>query len=189
MNSPINFDDKDYYKTTPWNLNNLPSAHGSLLSKIETPINGINVPWLYLGMLFSSFCWHIEDNYLYSINYSHFGEIKQWYGIPGTAARLFEKTNKDFLLESFKGAPDLLHYMITQISISRLLSNNVPVYKASQEAGTFIVTFPKAYHAGFSYGFNCGEAVNFAPSDWLKFGEEAEENYRLVARPSVFRYI
>lgn len=38
----------------------------------------------------------------------------------------------------------------------------VPVCRLQQLPGQFVVTFPKAYHAGFSYGFNCGEAVNFA---------------------------
>ena len=41
-------------------------------------IDGINKPWLYLGMLFSSFCWHREDIYLASINYLHLGAAKQW---------------------------------------------------------------------------------------------------------------
>lgn len=35
--------------------------------------------------------------------------------------------------------------------------------------------------------FNCGEAVNFATSDWLRAGGEAEERYRSFARESVFR--
>jgi len=34
-------------------------------------LSGIVAPWLYFGMLYSSFCWHNEDNYLYSINYMH----------------------------------------------------------------------------------------------------------------------
>ena len=59
-------------------LVNIASSEGSLLSHLRVRINGVNVPWLYVGMLFSSFCWHNEDNYLYSINYSHFGEGKQW---------------------------------------------------------------------------------------------------------------
>jgi histone demethylase JARID1 len=33
--------------------------------------------------------------------------------------------------------------------------------------GEFIFTFPKAYHAGFSHGFNCGEAVNLVTFEWI----------------------
>lgn len=82
---------KEYYARSGWNLINLPSHKSSLLKFIKSPINGVNVPWLYIGMLFATFCWHNEDNYLYSINYSHFGEVKQWYGVPGAEAKNFEK--------------------------------------------------------------------------------------------------
>ena len=34
---------------------------------------------------------HNEDNYLFSINYSHLGASKQWYGVPGSEAKNFEK--------------------------------------------------------------------------------------------------
>lgn len=35
------------------------------------------------------------------------------------------------------------------------------------EKGQFIATFGGAYHAGFNYGFNIAEAVNFATPLWL----------------------
>jgi histone demethylase JARID1 len=44
--------------------------------------------------------------------------------------------------------------------------------------GSFIVTFPDAYHAGFNSGFNVAEAVNFAAPDWLPFGSSSVVRYR-----------
>lgn len=58
-----------------------------------------------------------------------------------------------------------------------LKSEGVPVYRASQCCGEFIVTFPRAYHAGFSCGFKCVEAVNVAPVDWLEHGQGVVEVY------------
>ena len=64
----------------------------------------------------------------------------------------------------------------------------MPVYKACQEPGQFIVTFPQAYHCGFSYGFNCGEAVNFATDDWIAHGALSVHNYRVQFKPEVFSF-
>ena len=69
-------DEEDEYSRHPWNLNVMPTQPGSLLRHLEEvrrgeQLSGITAPWLYFGMLFSSFCWHNEDNYLYSINYMH----------------------------------------------------------------------------------------------------------------------
>ena len=45
------------YVKSGWNLNNFPRLAGSVLSYESSDISGVLVPWLYIGMCFSSFCW------------------------------------------------------------------------------------------------------------------------------------
>ncbi|KAG9155590.1 hypothetical protein Leryth_021197 [Lithospermum erythrorhizon] len=45
------------YVKSGWNLNNFPRLPGSVLSYESSDISGVLVPWLYIGMCFSSFCW------------------------------------------------------------------------------------------------------------------------------------
>ena len=51
-----------------------------------------------------------------------------------------------------------------------------------------MVTFPQAFHGGFSYGFNCGEAVNFATPDWVQHARVANERYRRSGRLAVISH-
>lgn len=37
-----------------------------MLRHVDDNIPGVMVPWVYMGMLFSSFAWHIEDHMFYS---------------------------------------------------------------------------------------------------------------------------
>ncbi|CAL2258631.1 unnamed protein product [Prunus armeniaca] len=144
---------------------------------------------LYIGMIFSMFAWHVEDHYLYSINYHHCGASKTWYGIPGQAALQFERVVKEHVYthdiistDGEDGAFDVLLGKTTLFPPNILLEHDVPVYKAVQKPGEFVVTFPRAYHAGFSHGFNCGEAVNFAIGDWFPLGAIASRRYALLNR-------
>ncbi|CAM0957207.1 unnamed protein product [Alopecurus aequalis] len=161
-----------------WNLNKLRRLPGSVLSFETEDISGVVVPWLYVGMCFSSFCWHVEDHFLYSLNYMHFGEHKVWYGVPGDNAVKLEEAMRRNLPRLFEEQPDLLHELVTQLSPSVLKSEGMPVYRVVQNPGEFVLTLPRAYHSGFNCGFNCAEAVNVAPVDWLPHGQCAVELYR-----------
>eukprot|EP01117_Protostelium_nocturnum_P012549 TRINITY_DN4622_c0_g1_i4.p1 TRINITY_DN4622_c0_g1~~TRINITY_DN4622_c0_g1_i4.p1 ORF type:complete len:583 (+),score=168.82 TRINITY_DN4622_c0_g1_i4:350-2098(+) len=173
-------------RTSQWNMNLFPKAKGSLLSYLPEDILGVSVPMMYMGMLFSSFCWHVEDNYLYSINYMHHGASKTWYGIPESACDKFESAMKKALPDLFEKTPNLLFLLITMFPPSMLVAENIPVCHTVQKAGEIMVTFPKGYHAGFSHGFNCGESTNFALEDWLPYGRQSINTYRNYNRSSVF---
>ncbi|RDX72390.1 putative lysine-specific demethylase JMJ16, partial [Mucuna pruriens] len=172
----------EQYIKSGWNLNNFARLPGSLLSYESSDISGVLVPWLYIGMCFSSFCWHVEDHHLYSLNYMHWGAPKMWYGVPGKDACKLEEAMRKHLPELFEEQPDLLHKLVTQLSPAILKSKGVPVYRCLQNPGDFVLTFPRAYHSGFNCGFNCAEAVNVAPVDWLPHGHIAIELYQEQGR-------
>ena len=55
---------------------------------------------------------------------------------------------------------ELLQEKTTMFPPSILLQHNVPVYKAVQMPGEFVVTFPRAYHAGFSHGISLSHSLS-----------------------------
>ncbi|KAG5549731.1 hypothetical protein RHGRI_014885 [Rhododendron griersonianum] len=173
--------DEKYVKSG-WNLNNFPRLSGSVLAYESSDISGVLVPWLYVGMCFSSFCWHVEDHHLYSLNYAHWGAPKIWYGVPAEDAAKLEAAMRKHLPDLFEEQPDLLHKLVTQLSPSVLKAEGVRVYRCVQNPGEFVLTLPRAYHSGFNCGFNCAEAVNGAPVDWLPHGQNAIELYREQGR-------
>lgn len=156
-----------------------------------------------------------------SINYQHCGAPKTWYGIPGHAALDFERVVQDHVysdhIKGEDGAFSVLAEKTTMFAPNTLLKHDVPVYKAVQMPGEFVIAFPKAYHAGFSQGcicllltsllfqhlhycniayfvygetsgFTCSEAVNFAVGDWFPFGAEASQRYSRLCRVPIIPY-
>uniref|UniRef100_A0A9J7Z2I2 [histone H3]-trimethyl-L-lysine(4) demethylase n=1 Tax=Cyprinus carpio carpio TaxID=630221 RepID=A0A9J7Z2I2_CYPCA len=154
-------DEEEEYARSGWNLNVMPVLEQSVLCHINADISGMKVPWLYVGMVFSAFCWHIEDHWSYSINYLHWGEPKTWYGVPSSAAEKLEEVMKKLTPELFEFQPDLLHQLVTIMNPNILMTHGVPVVRTNQCAGEFVITFPRAYHSGFNQGYNFAEAVNF----------------------------
>uniref|UniRef100_A0A673YLE0 [histone H3]-trimethyl-L-lysine(4) demethylase n=1 Tax=Salmo trutta TaxID=8032 RepID=A0A673YLE0_SALTR len=176
------------YACSGWNLNVMPVLEQSVLCHINADISGMKVPWLYVGMVFSAFCWHIEDHWSYSINYLHWGEPKTWYGVPSVAAERLEEVMKKLTPELFESQPDLLHQLVTIMNPNILMSHGVPVVRTNQCAGEFVITFPRAYHSGFNQGYNFAEAVNFCTADWLPAGRSCIEHYRRLRRYCVFSH-
>lgn len=85
------------------------------------------LPWMYVGMCFSAFCWHNEDHWTYSINFNHFGDPKIWYGIPGVEAENFENALRSMVPDLFTSSPDLLHQLVTTCNPNLLAKLGVPV--------------------------------------------------------------
>lgn len=176
------------YTNHSMNLLNLPNAKGSLLPMFDRKISGMTVPWIYVGSTFSTFCWHLEDQYTLSANYQHEGAPKIWYSIPEYSSSNFDKLMKNLAPDLFDKQPDLLHQLVTLISPydKRFKEAKIKCYKAVQNPNEFIVTFPKCYHAGFNSGYNFNEAVNFTLDSWVPYGIEAVGNYQLTGKQCVF---
>lgn len=133
-------------------------------------ISGVTIPWMYMGMQFSTFCWHVEDLWLNSINYSHKGATKTWYIIPESDKEKFD----GFVLKK-TGKRELLNSITFMIDPIELMENGIKVYKAYQRPREYILTLFNAYHCGFSQGFNVGEAVNIGTIESLAVIRKAQK--------------
>eukprot|EP00184_Porphyridium_aerugineum_P006874 CAMPEP_0184706712 /NCGR_PEP_ID=MMETSP0313-20130426/36895_1 /TAXON_ID=2792 /ORGANISM="Porphyridium aerugineum, Strain SAG 1380-2" /LENGTH=1027 /DNA_ID=CAMNT_0027168273 /DNA_START=213 /DNA_END=3297 /DNA_ORIENTATION=- len=150
-------------------------------------LSGVCQPWIYFGMLFSSFCWHVEDNNLYSINYLHEGQSKFWYGIPPDHAQRYEMIFNRLHSDKFQQDWNNIYYNInTMMNPAVLVKNGVKVFRLVQHPGEIIITVPESYHAGFSTGYNCAEAVNFALPNWFPKGLFSERRYLRYRHSPVF---
>ncbi|XVF11617.1 hypothetical protein REPUB_Repub08aG0042700 [Reevesia pubescens] len=161
---------------TPWNMRAVSRAKGSLLRFMKEEIPGVTSPMVYIAMLFSWFAWHVEDHDLHSLNYLHMGAGKTWYGVPRDAAVAFEEVVR---VDGYGGEFNPLVTFATLGEKTTVMSPEVfvragiPCCRLVQNAGEFVVTFPRAYHSGFSHGFNFGEAANIATPEWLRVARDA----------------
>jgi JmjC domain, hydroxylase len=69
-----------------WSVQTLPRDGESVLRVLDMDIPGVTSPMLYLGMLFATFAWHVEDHYMYSINYQVGRRVVCLAAVSGVAA-------------------------------------------------------------------------------------------------------
>lgn len=75
-----------------------------------------------------------------------------WYGVPAHASDTLDEAMRDALPQLFEVAPDLLYQLVTMLSPTQLKERGVPVHRLIHHEGSFVITFPNAYHAGFNTG-------------------------------------
>jgi hypothetical protein len=68
-----------------------------------------------MGMKFASFCWHVEDLYINSLNYNHKGATKTWYIVPAKYKEEFDKFVKRKYPKQLESKPDFLHRITLMI--------------------------------------------------------------------------
>ncbi|KAI8867992.1 JmjC-domain-containing protein, partial [Ramicandelaber brevisporus] len=153
-----------------WNLQDL----GTILSRVNVELAGINDPYLYVGMYRATFAWHTEDLDLYSINYVHYGSPKSWFAIPIKYCTKFEAFARSKFPEKADRCSEFMRHKTFHINPDVLEKAGIPVQRMVQNAGEFVITFPRGYHAGFNQGFNVAEAVNFAMPEWVPIGAWAK---------------
>lgn len=163
---------------SPWSATEIAKLNGTALSVIEHDIEGVTSPYLYIGMCGSFFCWHTEDNDLYSINYLHEGSNKTWYAIPPQYQAQMDAQFQTEFPKHFAEFPDMCYRKCFMMHPTSLREAGIPVYRHIQQPGQIAITVPKGYHAGFSHGFTLAESSNFGLKDWIPMGALAAEKYR-----------
>ncbi|KAF4660738.1 hypothetical protein FOL46_005998 [Perkinsus olseni] len=176
-----------------WSLRTLPLLPDSVLNEYlpshsgsPLDITGVTRPWVYLGSALSAFCWHAEDQYLYSINCHHAGAAKIWYSVPGRQAGAMEDLFRRELPTLFNSSPDLTQHMTTMMDPKMLLTQGLLVTRGVQRPGDIVLTLPGAYHGGLNAGVNLAEAVNVPARDWITMGSVACRAYTQLCRRPIF---
>uniref|UniRef100_A0A1J3JIY4 Lysine-specific demethylase REF6 n=1 Tax=Noccaea caerulescens TaxID=107243 RepID=A0A1J3JIY4_NOCCA len=177
---------------TAWNMRAMARAEGSLLKFMKEDIPGVTSPMVYIAMMFSWFAWHVEDHDLHSLNYLHMGAGKTWYGVPKDAAVAFEEVVR------VHGYGEELNPLVTFSTLGEkttvmspevFVKAGIPCCRLVQNPGEFVITFPGAYHSGFSHGFNFGEASNIATPQWLTIAKDSAIRRAAINYPPMVSHL
>uniref|UniRef100_A0A671N603 Protein Jumonji-like n=1 Tax=Sinocyclocheilus anshuiensis TaxID=1608454 RepID=A0A671N603_9TELE len=139
-----------------WNLNVLPNNSGSILRHLGA-VPGVTVPWLNIGMVFSTSCWSQDQNrYIYILFHDNVN------------------ININMHVSAF-----------LQISPEVLCREGIKVHRTVQQSGQFVVVFPGAFVSRVCCGYSVSETVHFATPQWMNLGYEAAKDLkcRHIAKP------
>ncbi|XP_041104468.1 protein Jumonji-like isoform X1 [Polyodon spathula] len=166
-----------------WNLTVLPNNSGSILRHLGA-VPGVTIPWLNIGMVFSTSCWSRDQNCLPYIDYSHTGADCVWYCIPAEENKKLDKVVHTLLQANGTPGLEMLESNI-MISPEVLIREGIKVYRTVQKSSEFIVSFPGTFVSKVCCGYNVSETVHFATTHWMNLGYEAAKylKCRRIAKP------
>ncbi|XP_071251988.1 protein Jumonji isoform X3 [Salvelinus alpinus] len=126
-----------------WNLTVLPNNSGSILRHLGA-VPGVTIPWLNIGMVFSTSCWSRDHHRLPYIDYLHTGADCIWYCIPAEEKVKLDKVVHTLLQANGTPGLEMLENNI-MISPEVLCRAGVKVHRTVQQSGQFVVCFPAAF--------------------------------------------
>ncbi|XP_077068672.1 protein Jumonji isoform X1 [Siphateles boraxobius] len=159
-----------------WNLTVLSSNSGSILRHLGA-VPGVTIPWLNIGMVFSTSCWCQDQNSLPYIDYLHTGADCIWYCIPAEEKSKLDKEVHTLLQANGTPGLEMLERNI-MISPEVLRRKGVKVYRTVQQSGQFMVCFPGTFVSKVCCGYSVSETVHFANPQWMKLGYEAAKDLK-----------
>lgn len=166
-----------------WNLSVLPNNSGSILRHLGA-VPGVTIPWLNIGMVFSTSCWSQDQNRLPYIDYLHTGADCIWYSIPAEEKAKLDKVVHTLLQANGTPGLEMLEKNI-MISPEVLCREGIKVYRTVQRSGQFVVCFPGAFVSKVCCGYSVSETVYFATPHWMNLGYQAAKDLkcRRIAKP------
>ncbi|KAM4725614.1 protein Jumonji [Anableps anableps] len=166
-----------------WNLTVLPNNSGSILRHLGA-VPGVTIPWLNIGMVFSTSCWSRDQNRLPYIDYLHTGADCIWYSVPAEEKAKLDKVVHTLLQANGTPGLEMLEKNI-MISPEVLCREGIKVYRTVQRSGQFVVCFPGAFVSKVCCGYSVSETVHFATPHWMNLGYQAAKDlkFRCIAKP------
>ncbi|XP_010783002.1 protein Jumonji isoform X2 [Notothenia coriiceps] len=166
-----------------WNLTVLPNNPGSILRHLGA-VPGVTIPWLNIGMVFSTSCWSRDQNRLPYIDYLHTGADCIWYSVPAEEKAKLDKVVHTLLQANGTPGLEMLEKNI-MISPEVLCREGIKVSRTVQRSGQFVVCFPGAFVSKVCCGYSVSETVHFATPHWINLGYQAakELKCRRIAKP------
>jgi hypothetical protein len=76
------------------------------------------------------------------VNYLHYGAPKRWYAIPPHARGRFETLMRGLLPDLFRRCPEFMRHKELVVSPALLEAHAIPVVRATQHAGEFMINLP-----------------------------------------------